>query len=120
MTTAFQDTDINAGWEEVLNSDKNRLEIAEIQDNYPDKKSLFISYSEIDSYNPDLALFILDNPDRCLTIGEKVLKGMMPATWDPASVINIRIKELPRDAHVDVRNLRAKNLEKFVAVEGLV
>ncbi len=120
MATAFQDNEITAVWEEIFGGDSYRLRIAEIQDNYPDEKSLYVPYSDIDACNTDLAMFMLGKPDRCLNLGEKALRGMLPASWDPADAVNLRITNLPKDVHVGVRQLRAKHLGKMVAIEGLV
>lgn len=116
----FQDNEILAGWEEIFSRDDYRIKIAEIQDNYREKKSVMVSYSDIDLYNPDLAMYILDNPDKSFELGEKALRGMLPASWDPADYINIRLEKLPKDARVEIRNIRAKHLGKMVSVEGLV
>jgi len=116
----FQDSEIEAGWEAVFDRKDYSLKRKEIADGYPEKKSLFVSYNDIDEYNTDLAMFILDHPDRSLSIGRKVLKNMMPPGWESAFNINLRITDLPRDLRVEVRELRAKHLNKLISVEGLV
>ncbi|MFA6869534.1 MAG: minichromosome maintenance protein MCM [Methanomethylophilus sp.] len=118
--TSFQDKEIADGWDDVLGKDKYRLKLAEIADNYPDQRSLFVDYNDLDAYSTDLAMFILENPDRCLGIGRKEVQAAMPPSWDPQNKLNLRIQGLPRDAKVDIRRLRAKHLGKLVAVEGLV
>lgn len=120
MATTFQDSDIQAIWDELFNTDHYHQKIAEIQDNYPDEKSLFILYSDLDACNPDFAMFLLDKPDRCLNIGEKALRSALSASWDPGDTINLRVTELPKDAKVEVRELRSKHLGRMVAIEGLV
>lgn len=116
----FQDGDITLAWEEILSKDDYHLKLVDIQDNYPDKKSLFVSYNDIDMYNTELASFILANPDKALYLGKKVIREMLPATWEPDNAINLRIIELPKDAKIEVRQIRAKHLGRLVAVEGLV
>jgi len=118
--TSFQDKEITDGWEDILGKDKYRLMLAEIADSYPDKRSVFVDYDDLDIYNTDFAMFVLENPDRCLTLGTNVIKAAMPPSWDPKSRLNLRIRGLPRDAKIDIRRLRAKHLGKLVAVEGLV
>ncbi len=118
--TAYQDEDILKFWEEILSNDTYRLKIAEVQDNYRERKSLFVQYADIDVYNPDFASYILEKPDRCIRLGEAAVKKKMPASWDPANTINLRVEKLPRDAHVEIRNLRASHLGRLVAVDGLV
>lgn len=120
MAVYFQDAEIEAGWEEILDRKDYALRRKDIADNYPDKRSLTVSYNDIDTYNADLAMFILDHPDRCIAIGKKVLRNSMPPGWEQNAILNLRITDLPRDARVEIRQLRAKHLGKMVSVEGLV
>ncbi|MDR1954982.1 MAG: minichromosome maintenance protein MCM, partial [Candidatus Methanoplasma sp.] len=117
---SFQDSEVTAGWEEILGKDKYRLMFADIAASYPEKRSIFVEYEDIDAYNTDLAMYFLDNPDKCLSKGKEVVKAMLPPAWDNRDTVNLRITSLPRDAKVEIRKLRAKHLGKLVAVEGLV
>jgi len=116
----FQDSEIEAGWEAIFDSKDYALKKKDIADNYPDKRSLFVSYKDIDEYSTDLAMFILEYPTKTLEIGRKVLKERMPPDWDQDFNVNLRITDLPRDARVEIRDLRAKHLGKLISVEGLV
>ena len=116
----FQDNEILEIWNDVFSINEYALRIVEIQANYPQDRSLTVLYSEIDQINPDFAMYLLDKPDRCLRLGKKAIKNLLPPTWEPTNEINLRIKGLPRDARVDVRDLRSKHLGRFVAIEGLV
>jgi replicative DNA helicase Mcm len=120
MAVNFQDSEVVAGWEDILSKDAYRLIIADIVASYPDKRSVNVKYEDIDAYNTDLAMFFLDNPDRCLGKGKEVLKAALPPSWNKNDIVNLRITNLPRDAKVEIRRLRAKHLGKLVAVEGLV
>lgn len=120
MVVNFQDSEIKAGWEDILGKDKYRLMFADIAASYPEKRSIYVSYEDIDAYNTDLAMYFLDNPDKCLAKGKEAVKESLPPTWDNKDTVNLRITDLPRDAKVDIRQLRAKHLGKLVAVEGLV
>lgn len=120
MSVYFQDAEVEAGWEEILDRKDYALKRKEIADTYPDRRSLVVSYNDIDAYSTDLAMFILDHPDKSLAIGRKVIQNMMPPGWDPNFAINLRITDLPRDSRVEIRHLRAKHLGKLVSVEGLV
>lgn len=117
---SFQDNDVRAIWEEVFDLDAYRPKITEIHDRYPDEKSLNIQYNDIDGVNPDFAMYLLDKPDRCIRIGEDVLKGLLAGDWDPANYVNLRIRSLPKDAKIEVRDIRSKHLGKLIAIEGLV
>ncbi|MFA6800383.1 MAG: minichromosome maintenance protein MCM, partial [Candidatus Methanomethylophilaceae archaeon] len=117
----YQDGDIQTAWDEIFGTfEQYRIAIANIAAAYPDIKSLEVRYSDMDTYDTDFAMFVLDNPDRCLKIGQDCVHSLMPPSWDGKDRINLRVVGLPRDAKVDIRRLRAKNLGKLVAVEGLV
>ncbi len=116
----FQDNEILAIWNEIFSDDKYSLRIAEIQANYPQDRSLYIAYDDIDSANTDFAMYLFDNPDRCLRLGGKAIKSILPPTWEPANDINLRINGLPADARVEVRDLRSKHLGRLIAINGLV
>ena len=119
MNVNFQDDDIKEAWNDVFSREKYRLMIACIADNYPQKKSLMVDYADINTYNVDFAMYVLDNPDRCLESARKVVLSLVPTISRPGEAINVRIVNLPRDAKVEIRNLRADHLRRLVAVEGL-
>ncbi|MDR0779005.1 MAG: minichromosome maintenance protein MCM [Methanomassiliicoccaceae archaeon] len=115
----FKEEEVLAGWEDIL-SKKYQLEMTKIADSFPEERSVFVSYKDIDEYNPDLAMFITDRPDRCLALGRKAIRNLMPPSWDNKGTINLRIIKLPRDNRVEIRALRSEHLRKLVAIEGLV
>lgn len=115
----YTDADLIAKWEDFFAIGAYRLQILAIADGYPDRKSLNINYSDLDGYDPDMAIHIMDRPDESLSLGKKAMKGLMPPGKEWYE-INIRIHGLPRDSRVEIRNLRSKHLGKLIAVEGLV
>ncbi len=116
----YEDSEIAKIWETILSTDKYRLMIADIADNYPSKKSVEIDYDDVNIYDIAFSAYILDEPDRCIEIAKKAVMDLVPNIDRPGRSINVRIRNLPRDAKVDIRNLRADHLGKLVAVEGLV
>jgi len=116
----YEDNEIAKVWETVFSSDKYRVMIADISDNYPQKKSVNVDYDDINMYDISFASYLLEDPDRCLEIARKSVMDLVPNIDRPGHGINVRINNLPRDAKVDVRNLRADHLGRLVAVEGLV
>ena len=119
MAVSFQDSEITAAWEEIFSKDKYRLLFADIAASYPEKRSIYVSYEDIDTYNTDFAIYLLDNPDKCLGKGKDAAKASLPPSWGKDDTVNLRITNLPRDAKVEIRHLRAKHLGRLVAVEGL-
>ena len=117
--TQFQENDVTEVWEEVLAKDEYRQAIQEIADTFPVKRSVSVKYNDIDLVNTDLAAYILDEPDICLPLGEKVIQAAMPPSWDSKNLVHLRIINLPHDMKVDIRKLRENHLGKLVAIEGL-
>ncbi|MBR1888761.1 MAG: minichromosome maintenance protein MCM, partial [Candidatus Methanomethylophilus sp.] len=115
----FDENDVTEVWNEVLAKDEYRRMIQEIADTFPVMRSVNVKYNDIDLINTDIAAFILDEPDKCLKWGVKVIQAAMPSSWDPDNLIHLRIINLPHDMKVDVRKLRENHLGKLVAIEGL-
>ena len=74
----YQDGDIQTAWDEILASEHYRNAVSGIAAGYPDVKSVNVKYSDIDAYDPDFALFVLKNPDRCIKIGKERVRSLMP------------------------------------------
>ena len=116
----FQDNEILAIWNEIFSDDKYSIMLAEIEANYPQKRSLEVDYTDIDTVNTDFAMYLFDKPDRCLTLGRNAIKNLFPPTWNSENEINLRVKDRPPDARVEVRDLRNKHLGRLVAINVLV
>lgn len=119
MTMNFQESEIESAWFDIFGKDTYRIMISDIADNFPQRKSVKVDYADINAYNIDFAMFVLDNPDKCLEIARKTVMALVPNISRPGEAINVRIFNLPRDATVEIRNLRADHLRRLVAVEGL-
>jgi replicative DNA helicase Mcm len=111
--------DLVAIWEEFLGGQEMRHNVNAIADFYPDVRSLYVDFSAIERFDPDLANYTLTKPVISIQSAEEAMRKMIShALTNP--FIHIRIRGLPRDSRIDIRKLRAKHLETFVSVEGLV
>jgi replicative DNA helicase Mcm len=65
-----------------------------------------------------LAEYFLTRSFQAIYLAEKIIKKLTP----PENKVNIhlRVKNLPTDSKIEIRDLRSKHLGKFIAVEGLV
>ena len=82
-------------------------------------RSIYVDFSDIEKFDPDVANYTLNNPTLSLKCAEDAIKRMVShALTNP--FIHFRIKSLPRDSRIEIRKLRAKHLGTFVSVEGLV
>ena len=119
MPKDYTPEDLVATWEEFLGSHTMRHQVNEIADMYPDIRSLYVDFLEIERFDPDLANYVLQNPSLALRSAEDAMRHMVShALTNP--FVHFRVKNLPRDSRIDVRKLRAKHLETFVSIEGLV
>ena len=86
---------------------------------YPDRRSLFIDFFDLERFDHDLAQHLLDQPDQALMQAAKALETIdMP--MEPRPTLNIRVKHLPETNTIEVRALRAEHMGRLVAVKGLV
>ncbi|PIV70301.1 MAG: cell division protein [Euryarchaeota archaeon CG01_land_8_20_14_3_00_38_12] len=100
-------------WERILQHYKG--DIADVERDYPEKKSILVDYNVIASENSDFAESLLVQPNNTIYAGEKALKEI--TGFD----INIRIMNLPKGvSRIGIRDLRSEHLGKFIAAEGLV
>ena len=119
MPSDYTDEDLIARWEEFFESSGQRLKVIEVADLYPEQRSVFISYAELDMFDPDMADHILKHPLKSLTLGKQAMHKIVPPGREKAEV-NLRITGLPKDSKIEIRRIRAEHLGKLIAVEGLV
>jgi len=106
-------------WEEFLGGEQRRHQVSEIADLYPDVRSMYIDFLDIEKFDPDLANYTLVSPNQSVGAAEEAMRRMVShALTNP--FLHFRIKNLPRDSRIEIRKLRAKHLGSFVSVEGLV
>ncbi len=115
----YQDEDVAAAWAEIFATDKYRVMISCISDNYPQKRSVNVDYADVNASSVDFAKLLLDEPDRCIAIAKRAVRSAIPDADRPGGDINVRVYNLPRDAKVEIRNLRSVHLRKLVSIDGL-
>lgn len=119
MPKEYTPEDLVAIWEEFLGGDERRHQVSAIADLYPEVRSLYVDFSDIEKFDPDLANYMLTNPTMALKCAEDALKRMVShALTSP--YVHFRVKGLPHDSRVEIRKLRAKHLGTFVSIEGLL
>lgn len=100
-------------WERLFSDYKG--ELADISRDFPNRKSINISYEAVAEHNSELAEYLLTNPEKVIYAGQRALKDI--TGYD----VHLRITNIPRKlGRVPIRELRAEHLGKFIAVEGLV
>lgn len=86
---------------------------------FPDRRSLYVDFADIEIADMQFSTLILSSPDRCIEIGKQVIREYSENFSDKRYRVNLRIHNLPKDSKVDIRNIRARHLGQMVSVEGL-
>ena len=119
---ALDSQNMRAHWKEFFEAYDYLPRIAEISQDYPEKRSLYVEEREIHQYNPEFLQEILSMPTTALQIGRDVILELMPApeeNIDPHKLW-LRINPSPPTQPIPIRDLRETNLYKFITVEGLL
>lgn len=86
--------------------------------------SLVIDFDDLLSYNKVLADALIEAPTLFLESASRALSQVV-AIEDPehaqkVKIFHIRIRKLPENLHVKVREIRSRHLGRLIAVEGIV
>lgn len=77
------------------------------------QKSLSVSFEQLIKYEIGLGKYLLDRPSEFFADADAILEGTTKVAG-----MHLRVKEL--DKSVEIRNIRAKEVGKFIQVEGIV
>jgi replicative DNA helicase Mcm len=79
------------------------------------KKSVQISFNDLASHSHNLAEALIQQP-------EEILQALEVALEENGLISNahVRLLDLPQTEYIEIKNLRAKHLNRLVCIEGLV
>ncbi|MEW5937158.1 MAG: LAGLIDADG family homing endonuclease [Candidatus Thermoplasmatota archaeon] len=106
-------------WDEFFADFGYSPRIKEVADAYPEARSLYVQFEEIDRFDADLAAYLFHRPQTMLAAGERQIAQLLPPGAEGAE-ISLRIKGLPSDWRVEIRDIRSKHQGRFIGVRGLV
>ena len=115
----YSDEDLLARWEEFFESSGLRFKLIEVADHFPEERSVYVPYLDLDLFDPDFADYLMQHPLKVLTLGKQAAKKALPPGREGVQ-IELRIKTLPKDSKIEIRKIRSEHLGKLIAVEGLV
>ncbi len=107
-------------WEKLFKKESDLMDgIVKVLSFYPEKKSVYVDYNLIASFDRSLAAELIENPLEVLKWGEDALEGIV-TTYNPdfEGHINLRVRDLPRT--IEIRKLRSDHVGRLVAIKGLV
>jgi replicative DNA helicase Mcm len=106
-------------WEAFFQGTEYMQRVREVADLYPEVRSVNVKYDDLDRFDADLAASLLEHPDLYLLAGKQAMKNLMHQDMRGADIA-VRVDRLPRDARVNIRDLRGKYLGRLVSFEALV
>ena len=115
----FPQDELIAKWEEFFEEAGYLSRIIGVADRYPEERSLEVLFAELNRFDTDMAIYLMRHPLNVLTAGEEAMRRLVPP-GEELTQIHLRVKGLPRDSRIQIRDLRAKHLGQFISVEGLV
>ncbi len=89
-----------------------------VEASHKGEKSIAISFRELMLFSPELAEYLIEEPEEALKAGELAIEGFDLPSEDKR--LRIRLKELPDNFKILIRNIRATDLGKMLVIEGTV
>lgn len=93
-------------------------EILELANEYPDVRSLQISFPKIELFERHLAKEVLNTPEKLIEELVSALKEIDLPVDKPFDEVYVRILDVPYK--IRIGDLRSKDLGKFVSIEGMI
>jgi|HubBroStandDraft_1064217.scaffolds.fasta_scaffold04238_3 replicative DNA helicase Mcm len=112
--------ELQSHWASVLEEAGHRTTVLALNDRYPEERSLTVSFSEIDSIDTSLADLILERPEELIEAGQRAMRELLPMADAGTDGLRLRITGLPMTAHRLIRGIRESDLNRFIALEGIV
>lgn len=110
---------VKAMWDTFFVQYGYNVKISLLGEKYPEERSLYIDFNDIQDFSQELLDDLTDNPEETLRLGEEVIIKKFPEE-ERVSVIHIRLKNLPDDRLREIRHIRSKNIGELITIEGLV
>ncbi|MAX46504.1 MAG: hypothetical protein CMB24_06930 [Euryarchaeota archaeon] len=114
----IQEFDLPARWRTLLLENYSEA-IHNLEVTWPDVQSLQVSYRDIESFDPDFALSIIEEPENNTQAANQALGLLLSELGASRIVAFVRIIELPPDSHRTVRQLRSEDLGSMISVDAI-
>ncbi len=114
--------ELTGRWVQVFEEAEVRPRILEVADRFPELRSLEVPFARIEAADTPLADALLERPEEVLPAGVQAMRELVPVggTGSETEGLRLRIIGLPLEARRQVRAIRESDLQKFLALEGIV
>ena len=112
--------ELQSRWASVLEEAGLRPRVLQLHDRFPEERSLDVPFSLLDSIDTPLADLLLERPEVVLDAGVRALRDLLPVAGPEADELRVRVVGLPPTAHRAVRAIRESDLNRLLALDGIV
>ena len=114
--------DIKRQWIGFFDQNDYNDQINKLRSDYPDVKSLYISYSDLTGYSSEFVEALMMDPYYYLTIGEFYIKETLGITNNKVRRLNIRLINVPDISGIkyEIRNVRSTNVNSYISINGII
>ena len=121
MVKTIPDNELRRMWEEFLTDYDYLPRLEAAADAYPDNRSFTVDAADIQAYSMDFLTYLVERPDQVIRVGRELLPDYYPQDTIPEGEgLNLRIIGIPKKDYIAIRDLRSKDIGRFVSLEGLV
>ncbi|MFH1520882.1 MAG: LAGLIDADG family homing endonuclease [Candidatus Micrarchaeota archaeon] len=97
-----------------------RSQIDDLLAVYPTKKSLYINYTDLEKFDPDMADVLIKTPDLILEAAEEAIKQLnLPVSAGTTFAPHVRISEMPSE-NAWIEQIGSKDINELVAFKCVV
>ena len=118
MVKLLKDESLVAQWQSFF-EENCKSDIETVALSYPQKRSLYVDYWDIDKADSKLAEMILEQPYKAFYNAEHSLRDIDVAAENQLK-LHLRVTNLPDTNKIIIRHIRANHLGKMMAIDGLV
>ncbi len=119
-TTLAPQAELQVKWAAVLEEAGLRPRILQIFDRYPEERSLEVPFAVVDAVDTSLADAVLERPEEVLDAGIRAMRELLPVAGPDAGGLRLRLVGLPSTATRLVRAVRESDLNRLIAIDGIV
>ena len=112
--------ELTGRWVQVIEEADLRTRILEVADKYPEERSLEVSFGQIEGADTPLADLLLEKPEEVLQAGARAMRELIPVAGPESEGLRLRVTGLPGTAVRSVREIRESDLQRFLAIDGIV
>jgi replicative DNA helicase Mcm len=117
QTLAFEDA--TSKFEEFFRRYYSK-DILKVARGFPEERSLYVDFDDLDRYDIALADNVLNNPDFAIPAAAATLQGFHQDPDTPPLKLNPRFHNLPDTHRFMIRDLRSEDVGKLIWVDGIV